>query len=109
MSHLRYAMGKRKTELKADFALVCDTELFAPDLPTLCVRLRGLVYTEIEAVGAKTDLHSGMYGGAAPGRSRTARRSRPRVARRVLDAPGPFAVVDELGELLAVYERRAPA
>jgi acetylornithine deacetylase/succinyl-diaminopimelate desuccinylase-like protein len=40
--------------------------LFAPDLPTLCVGLRGLVYTEIEAVGAKTDLHSGVYGGAAP-------------------------------------------
>jgi acetylornithine deacetylase/succinyl-diaminopimelate desuccinylase-like protein len=57
---------KQKTKLKADFALVCDTELFAPDLPTLCVGLRGLVYTEIEAVGAKTDLHSGMYGGAAP-------------------------------------------
>jgi len=52
--------------LKADFALVCDTELFAPDLPTLCVGLRGLVYTELEAVGASTDLHSGMYGGAAP-------------------------------------------
>ena len=46
--------------------MVCDTELFAPNLPTLCVGLRGLVYTEIEAVGAKTDLHSGMYGGAAP-------------------------------------------
>ena len=57
---------KEKNKLKADFALVCDTELFAPDLPTLCVGLRGLVYTEIEAVGAKTDLHSGMYGGAAP-------------------------------------------
>src|SRR6266705_1304315 len=57
---------KQKAKLKADFALVCDTELFAPDLPTLCVGLRGLVYTEIEAVGAKTDLHSGMYGGAAP-------------------------------------------
>jgi acetylornithine deacetylase/succinyl-diaminopimelate desuccinylase-like protein len=52
--------------LKADFALVSDTELFAPDLPTLCVGLRGLVYTEIEARGAMTDLHSGMYGGAAP-------------------------------------------
>src|SRR6185437_5381439 len=39
--------------LKADFALVTDTELFAPDLPTLCVGLRGLVYTEIEAQGAK--------------------------------------------------------
>ena len=57
---------KQKTKLKADFALVCDTELFAPDLPTLCVGLRGMVYTEIEATGPKTDLHSGMYGGAAP-------------------------------------------
>jgi acetylornithine deacetylase/succinyl-diaminopimelate desuccinylase-like protein len=57
---------KQKAKLKADFALVCDTELFAADLPTLCVGLRGLVYTEIEATGAKTDLHSGMYGGAAP-------------------------------------------
>src|SRR5260370_5749233 len=58
-------LRKEKAKLKADFALVCDTELFAPDLPTLCVGLRGLVYTEIEVQGAKTDLHSGMYGGAA--------------------------------------------
>jgi acetylornithine deacetylase/succinyl-diaminopimelate desuccinylase-like protein len=52
--------------LKADFALVSDTEMFAPDLPTLCVGLRGMVYTELEATGAKIDLHSGIYGGAAP-------------------------------------------
>jgi acetylornithine deacetylase/succinyl-diaminopimelate desuccinylase-like protein len=52
--------------LQADFALVSDTELFAPDLPTLCVGLRGMIYTEIEVRGARTDLHSGMYGGAAP-------------------------------------------
>jgi len=57
---------KNHSKLKADFALVTDTELFAPDLPTLCVGLRGLVYTELEAVGPKSDLHSGMYGGAAP-------------------------------------------
>ena len=53
-------------QLKADVALVSDTEMFAPDLPTLCVGLRGMIYTEIEARGAMTDLHSGMYGGAAP-------------------------------------------
>jgi acetylornithine deacetylase/succinyl-diaminopimelate desuccinylase-like protein len=53
-------------QLKASFALVSDTEMFAPDLPTLCVGLRGMIYTEIEARGAKTDLHSGIYGGAAP-------------------------------------------
>src|SRR5277367_4026492 len=52
--------------LKSDFALVSDTEMFAPELPTLCVGLRGMIYTEIEARGAKSDLHSGMYGGAAP-------------------------------------------
>ncbi len=57
---------KQKAKLKADFALVCDTELFAPNLPTLCIGLRGLVYTEIEAKGAMIDLHSGVYGGAAP-------------------------------------------
>ena len=52
--------------LKADVALVSDTEMFAPELPTLCVGLRGMIYTELEVKGAKTDLHSGMYGGAAP-------------------------------------------
>ncbi|MGO4516634.1 dipeptidase [Terriglobus sp. 2YAB30_2] len=52
--------------LKADVALVCDTEMFEPELPTLCVGLRGMIYTEIEVRGAKTDLHSGIYGGAAP-------------------------------------------
>jgi acetylornithine deacetylase/succinyl-diaminopimelate desuccinylase-like protein len=59
-------VASKPAELKADFALVCDTELFAPGLPTLCVGLRGMIYTELEVRGAKSDLHSGMYGGAAP-------------------------------------------
>jgi acetylornithine deacetylase/succinyl-diaminopimelate desuccinylase-like protein len=53
-------------QLKADFALVSDTEMFAPGLPTLVVGLRGMIYTELEAIGARTDLHSGIYGGSAP-------------------------------------------
>jgi acetylornithine deacetylase/succinyl-diaminopimelate desuccinylase-like protein len=53
-------------QLKADVALVSDTEMFAPELPTLCVGLRGMIYTEIEVHGSRTDLHSGIYGGAAP-------------------------------------------
>ncbi len=55
-----------KEQLKADVALVSDTELFADGVPTLCVGLRGLMYLEIEAKGPARDLHSGMYGGAAP-------------------------------------------
>jgi len=59
-------VASQPADLAADFALVSDTEMFAPGLPTLCVGLRGMIYTEIEVRGAKTDLHSGMYGGAAP-------------------------------------------
>jgi acetylornithine deacetylase/succinyl-diaminopimelate desuccinylase-like protein len=53
-------------KLQADVALVSDTELYAEGIPTLCIGLRGLIYTEIEARGASRDLHSGMYGGVAP-------------------------------------------
>ena len=59
-------VATKPPELKSDFALISDTELFAPGLPTLCVGLRGMIYTEIEVRGAKQDLHSGQYGGAAP-------------------------------------------
>jgi acetylornithine deacetylase/succinyl-diaminopimelate desuccinylase-like protein len=59
-------VASKPPELKADFALISDTEMFADGLPTLCVGLRGMIYTELEVRGAKTDLHSGMYGGAAP-------------------------------------------
>src|SRR5271166_5390801 len=52
--------------LKADVALVSDTQLYAEGLPTLCIGLRGLVYMEVEATGPARDLHSGLYGGAAP-------------------------------------------
>lgn len=57
---------ENSSRLKADCALISDTELFAPELPTLCVGLRGILYLELDAIGAKTDLHSGVYGGAAP-------------------------------------------
>lgn len=56
----------RPERLAADFALISDTEMFAPGLPTLCVGLRGMIYTEVEVRGPRSDLHSGMYGGAAP-------------------------------------------
>jgi acetylornithine deacetylase/succinyl-diaminopimelate desuccinylase-like protein len=59
-------VASKPPELRSDFALISDTELFAPGLPTLCVGLRGMIYTELEVRGARTDLHSGMYGGAAP-------------------------------------------
>ena len=57
---------KHPEKLRADAVLVSDTEMFAPGLPTLCIGLRGLIYTELVATGAAHDLHSGLFGGAAP-------------------------------------------
>src|SRR6266404_3696966 len=59
-------VAKNPAKLKADVALVSDTEMYAPGMPTLNIGLRGLVYMEIEARGPARDLHSGLYGGAAP-------------------------------------------
>src|SRR5207253_6972483 len=61
----KYVAGNA-AKLKADVALVSDTALYAEGVPTLCIGLRGLVYMEIEGTGPMRDLHSGLYGGAAP-------------------------------------------
>ena len=63
---IAWFVAEHGDQLKADVALISDTEMFAPELPSLCVGLRGMIYTEIEVRGARVDLHSGMYGGAAP-------------------------------------------
>ncbi len=59
-------VAENPAKLKADVALVSDTAMYAEGIPTLCIGLRGLVYTEIEAKGPSRDLHSGLYGGVAP-------------------------------------------
>lgn len=59
-------VAENPRKLAADVALVSDTAMYAPGVPTLCIGLRGLVYLEIDAMGPARDLHSGLYGGAAP-------------------------------------------
>ncbi|MGE5570875.1 MAG: dipeptidase [Rhodospirillales bacterium] len=64
--HIESYVQSKPPRLKADAAVICDTEMFAPELPTICVGLRGMVYTELHVQGADHDLHSGVYGGVAP-------------------------------------------
>ncbi|MGH9447118.1 MAG: dipeptidase [Terriglobia bacterium] len=65
-AHIESYLVRHAQKLRCDAAVICDTAMFAPGLPTLTTALRGLVYLEVEARGAAHDLHSGMYGGAAP-------------------------------------------
>ena len=57
---------KHKQRLAADVVVISDSAMFEEGLPSLLFSLRGLSYIELRARGARTDLHSGAYGGAVP-------------------------------------------
>ena len=58
-------MRENMEELKADIALVCDTDMWDRQTPSITTMLRGLVADEVEITAANKDLHSGMFGNAA--------------------------------------------
>src|SRR6202161_937732 len=58
-------LEQNKHDLKADFALVCDTGMWDPNTPAITTSLRGLVYEEVRIKAANRDLHSGIFGGGA--------------------------------------------
>lgn len=50
--------------LRCDLVLSADGGQWGVDQPHLCIGLKGLAGVQIDLHGAKSDLHSGLYGGA---------------------------------------------
>jgi acetylornithine deacetylase/succinyl-diaminopimelate desuccinylase-like protein len=64
--HLEQFVNQHADELRADVAVISDTNQFARGLPAITTGLRGLVYMEVFLTGPGHDLHSGMFGGSVP-------------------------------------------
>jgi acetylornithine deacetylase/succinyl-diaminopimelate desuccinylase-like protein len=50
--------------LACDLVLSADGAQWGVDQPHLCIGLKGLAGVQIDVIGARTDLHSGLYGGS---------------------------------------------
>lgn len=61
--NLQAFIQEHAAELKADIALISDTNQFGRGIPAITYGLRGLVYEEIFLDGPSHDLHSGLFGG----------------------------------------------
>jgi acetylornithine deacetylase/succinyl-diaminopimelate desuccinylase-like protein len=56
-------MKENAKELTAEIALICDTSMVSPGVPSIAGQLRGMLKDEFTLHGPRIDLHSGHYGG----------------------------------------------
>ena len=57
-------LEKHREELRCDVIAVSDTGMVAAGIPTMGYGLRGIACAEVTLRGPKSDLHSGIFGGA---------------------------------------------
>ena len=75
-----------KHRLGADVVIISDTGFAEGNLPAITESLRGILYTQIDVVGAPTDLHSGSYGGNVENPANA-------LARIITELKGPDGVI----------------
>ena len=64
--HFADLLRANSDRLACDVIVVSDTSIWAADVPSMCVGMRGVVEAQIDLRGADHDLHSGSFGGAVP-------------------------------------------
>jgi acetylornithine deacetylase/succinyl-diaminopimelate desuccinylase-like protein len=64
-AHLDRFLKAQGKALKADIAMICDTEMWGVKTPAITTSLRGCISEEVAVSSARIDLHSGYFGGPA--------------------------------------------
>jgi len=65
-THFADLLRRQRDRLACDVIVVSDTTMWAADVPSMCVGMRGVIDAEIDVYGPERDLHSGSFGGAVP-------------------------------------------
>jgi acetylornithine deacetylase/succinyl-diaminopimelate desuccinylase-like protein len=95
-SRVLFELLRREPErTRADVILIADMAYVAPRWPAVYTTLRGICYAEITVRTAKSDLHSGEFGGAAPNAHEELGRllGRLKTADGKIHVPGLYAAV----------------
>ena len=64
--HFADLLRDQRDRLGCDVVVVSDTTMWAAEVPSMCIGMRGVVDAEISVRGPERDLHSGSFGGAVP-------------------------------------------
>jgi succinyl-diaminopimelate desuccinylase len=60
---LSHYLARHADRLRCDCIVISDGAQFAPDVPAICLGLRGIAAFELRLRGPERDLHSGSFGG----------------------------------------------
>jgi acetylornithine deacetylase/succinyl-diaminopimelate desuccinylase-like protein len=64
--HFEELLVTHRDLLAADVVVVSDTGMIGPDVPSVCIGMRGLVGFDVTLRTSTIDLHSGIWGGTVP-------------------------------------------
>lgn len=64
--HFEQLLAGEQQRLRCDAVVVSDTTMWAPDVPSVCMGMRGLVAFDVTVRSGAVDLHSGVFGGSVP-------------------------------------------
>jgi acetylornithine deacetylase/succinyl-diaminopimelate desuccinylase-like protein len=110
-SRVLFELLRREPErARADAVLIADMAYIAPRWPAVYTTLRGICYAEITVRTAKSDLHSGEFGGAAPNAHEELLRllGRLKTADGTIHIPGLYAAVRRPSKSELATWRRLP-